>query len=331
MKVLGRTPLVSVIMASYNHAPFVASAVETVLEQGIAGLEMIVVDDGSTDGTPEQVERIGDSRVRLVRLNDNRRSSPRNVALGLAKGRYVAFQNSDDEWCRGKLRAQLEFMEENPGFSACFTGVGIIDERGDTLAGSWAGGLFSTENRTRNRWLRQFFDHGNCLCISSVLVRRKQVEAVGRFRASLVQVADLDLWVRLAAQGEFHVDERPLTRFRVVGEKNASAPTEARMRRYVIEFADVLGRYARQPVLGLLGDVFGDVMPDNAGGGSIPLAALARYAWTLGPSHHLFADRALIDMLDDPAEREEVTGVFGAQLVHDFIRKRGGINVDIDD
>jgi glycosyltransferase involved in cell wall biosynthesis len=327
MRVFRRTPLVSVVLASYNHAPFVTTAVRSVIEQGIDELEIIVVDDGSTDGTPDQVENIGDPRIRLIRLEENRRYSPRNLALGLATGRYVAIQNSDDEWKPGKLLSQLEFMDENTDVSACFTGVEIIDEGSNILQGSWADSLFTTENISQRSWLRRFFDRGNCLCISSAVLRRDQVEAVGRFRASLVQLMDLDLWIRLAGVGGFHIDPRPLTRFRVVGEQNFSTPSAAAMRRYVLEYADVLERYTQQPVYGLLREAFGDVIPDKARSKSTLLAGLALHAWSLDPPHHLFADRVLKRILEDPAERESVVEAYGVQLVRDFIEKRGRIDV----
>ncbi len=329
MRTFRQTPLVSVVLASYNHAPFVTSAVVSAIEQGIDELELIVVDDGSTDGTPDLVERIGDPRIRLVRLKENRQVSPRNLALGFAKGRYLAFQNSDDEWKPGKLLAQLEFMEGNPAFSACFTGVEIIDEKGDTLEGSWADGLFATENLSRTSWLRRFFDRGNCLCLTSALVRRDDVEAVGRFRGSLVQLGDLDLWVRLAGVGGFHIDDRQFTRFRVVIGQNLSTPTVVAARRYVLEFADVLERYAEQPAFGLVWDAFSDVIPESARSGSALLAGLAIHAWSLGPPHHLFADRVLRKILDNPAQRENVVEVFGAQLVREFIDRRGKIDIGL--
>ena len=139
-----RRPLVSVVIASYNHEPYAAIAVSSVLEQGVADMEVLVVDDGSSDRTPDVIASLGDSRVRVIRLEENRRVHPRNLALGLARGRYVAFQNSDDEWETGKLSAQLEVLENDSRIVACFSGVDIIDEAGEQLSGSWANGVFAT-------------------------------------------------------------------------------------------------------------------------------------------------------------------------------------------
>lgn len=310
-------------MASYNHERFVAEAVESVLRQGVGDLELIVVDDGSPDATADVVEAVRDPRVRLVRLNHNRRYQPRNVALDIAAGRYLAFQNSDDTWREGKLAAQLEHMEGHPECSICFTGVEVINEGGAAFEGGWAGGLFTTENRSRTAWLEQFFDAGNCLCITSALTRRKLVDDVGRFKASLFHLGDLDLWVRLSALGELHILEEALTCFRVVGEENLSTPTAPSARRATVEYADVLARYAEPPVLPLIGEVFPRVIPKAAETARARLAGLAVHAWSKGPAHRLFADRVLKEMLENPEAREELVGAFSEEIVLDFIRKRG--------
>ena len=99
-----QNPLVSVIIASYNHQDFVKEAVESVLNQGVKDIEVIVVDDGSSDNTPLVIRSIYDPRVRFIELKENRRQHTRNLALSLAKGKYIAFQNSDDVWKSGKLQ-----------------------------------------------------------------------------------------------------------------------------------------------------------------------------------------------------------------------------------
>jgi glycosyltransferase involved in cell wall biosynthesis len=329
MRILQRRPLVSVVLASCNHQSFITGAVNSVLEQGVEGLELIVVDDGSSDATPDIVEAIGDPRIRLVRLKDNRRLSPRNVALEMAKGEFVAFQNSDDLWRPGKLAGQLEYMEKNPDCSVCFTDVEVIGADDEPLSGSFASGVFTTENRAGTAWLRHFFDAGNCLCLTSAVCRRSQVEQVGRFRASLFLLGDLDLWVRLAARGRFHIIQKPLTCFRVVDGVNLSAPTPAAIRQVTVEYADVLERYTERPVLPLLDDAFGDVIPGTARSTSAKLAALAIHAWSLGPSHRLFADRVMAGILENPLEREEAIAVHGPRIVLDFIEKRSRLEIGI--
>lgn len=104
-------PLVSVILPSFNHAQFVTEAVNSVLNQTVKELELIVVDDGSTDGTAEIVAAMRDPRLQCIVLKDNRRLNPRNVGLNLARGQYVAFQNSDDRWEPTMLEKQIALLE----------------------------------------------------------------------------------------------------------------------------------------------------------------------------------------------------------------------------
>lgn len=147
-------PLVSVIIASYDHAAYVVSAVTSVLEQDLKDIEVIVIDDGSDDGTPDFVEQIKDHRLSLVRLDQNRRVHPRNLGLRLSRGRYVAFQNSDGEWVPGKLNAQIKQLEKQRNLAACFIGIEIIDGDSKQLTGSFVNGQFATENRENTAWLR---------------------------------------------------------------------------------------------------------------------------------------------------------------------------------
>ena len=322
-------PLVSVIVASYNHEAYAATAVSSVLRQGVEDLEVIVVDDGSSDATPDVIERLGDPRVLIIRLAENRRVHPRNLALGLARGRYIAFQNSDDEWEDGKLSAQLEVLENNKQVVACFTGVDLIGKDGEPTSGTWANGLFTTENRTSARWLRHFFDASNCLCISSAVVRSRDVKKVGCFRPHLVQLSDLDLWVRLAAVGEFHIIDQPMTKMRVIPDRNISRPSPEIARRGMIEYAEVLARYAERPVCERILEAFHDVIPQHAQSPVAQLSGLAIHAWTLSPAHHLFADRVLSDILDSPQKREELVRVFGTNVIHTFIKKRGEIQFNL--
>ncbi|MBI4319793.1 MAG: glycosyltransferase [Chloroflexi bacterium] len=328
MRISRRQPLVSVIVASYNHADFAGAAISSVLGQSIKDIEVIVVDDGSSDGTPDVIDRLADHRLRVILVLHNRRVHPRNLALGLARGRYVAFQNSDDVWAEGKLSQQLEVLEKDRRIVACFTGVDLIGPHDEPVTGSWANGLFCAENRTNAEWLRRFFDHGNCLCISSAVVRRRAVEDVGRFRAHLVNLGDLDLWIRLAAVGDFHVVASPLTRMRIIPERNISRPAADIVRRATMEYAEVLARYAEPPACNRILEAFPDILSQHAQSLVAQLAGLAIYAWERSPAHYLFADRVLADILDNPRKREELAREFGARTIHEFIRKRGEVQLD---
>jgi glycosyltransferase involved in cell wall biosynthesis len=319
-------PLVSVVIPAYQHAAYVGRAVESVLEQTVQDLEVIVVDDGSTDGTPDRVEAIGDPRVRLVRLADNRRDHARNRGLGMATGRHVAFQNSDDEWLPDKLARQLAVLERQPEVGLVFTEVAFIDGHGASIDGGAVGAAFSEGRgeRSTDDWLRLLANR-NCFCITSALVRHDLLREVGGFRPSLVQLSDQDMWIRLAARAELRVVAAPLTRMRLLGDRNLSAPRPDTTARSMLEMADVMENYAREPLLARLPRLFPDAFPGGASGDpDADLAAFACYAARHGQLwHRLFADRVLSRLLDDPVSRERVVAVHGGAIVRCFIERRG--------
>ncbi|WP_028603685.1 glycosyltransferase [Ottowia thiooxydans] len=320
-------PLVSIVIASYQHVAYVRQALESVLEQTVRDIEVIVVDDGSTDGTPELVESIRDHRLRLVRLQENRREHARNIGLSLASGRYVAFQNSDDEWAPEKLAAQLELLEAREDVAICFTEVDLIDPAGQPAQDTWANGLFATGEtpQSADQWLHRLF-FSNQFCIISAMARRHLVEQAGRFRPSLVQLSDLDLWIRLASLGEMVILPQRLTRMRVDGSRNLSAPSPAGTTRACFEMADVLEYYVRSPLIERAHKIFPEL--SEAAGYSLPVrkALLARTAGLHSAmSHHLFADRVLARMIDHPQERQELVNALGSQAIHFFLKNRSRI------
>ena len=109
-------PKVSVIIPTHNRLPMLKEAVDSVLAQDFEDFELIVVDDGSTDGTAGEVIKYG-GRVKLLQHKENRGvSTARNSGIFHAKGKYIGFLDSDDLWVKGKLRIQVNFLDENPHY-----------------------------------------------------------------------------------------------------------------------------------------------------------------------------------------------------------------------
>jgi glycosyltransferase involved in cell wall biosynthesis len=315
------TALVSVILPSFNHADFVGEAVHSVLNQSVRDLELIVVDDGSSDGTAEIAERIADPRLTVVRLTENRACHPRNLALGRARGRYVAFQNSDDVWHPEKLATQLDVMQRHAGVSACFTTAEIIDRQGRPTSGNYLDGIFATADRPSAEWLRHFFDVGNCFAIASAVARRQDVVDIGCFRGSMVQLGDYDLWVRLAALGEFRILPTPFVKIRYLKDGNLSEPSPAGTRRADLELADVLERYTAPPVFGRFDRIFPELAHLTAPGAR--KVALALRAWNRGGGPALFADRVVAAVMDDADERADAVSAHGTGFIRQFLERRG--------
>lgn len=241
------SPRVSVVMASFNHGAFVAQAIESVLAQSFANWELVVTDDGSLDDTVAVIRRFDDARIKLRVFSENRGACVAiNDAIGRAVGEYVAVLNSDDFFLPGKLERQVSFLDQNSGVGAVFGLPWFVDERGEQFRNKHnpLTGLFSPDNRRRDEWLRHFFYHGNALCHPTVMIRRVCYETVGLFDPLLMQLPDLDFWIRLCSRYEIHVLAEELTAYRILDrEQNVSAPSREKLARTAWESAGVLRHY----------------------------------------------------------------------------------------
>ncbi|HNA97997.1 MAG TPA: glycosyltransferase [Marmoricola sp.] len=320
---------VSVVLPSFQHEEYVAEAVNSVLEQTHDNLELIVVDDASSDRTADVVAAIQDPRLRLVRLEQNRQAPARALGLGLATGDLIAFQNSDDVWARTKLAQQIGQIQEQPGVAAVFTRVQIIGADSQPAPDTWAAGSFRSSHSSSAAWLRFFFDIGNDLCISSALCRRTDLERVGGFNPALIQLSDLDLWVRLAALGQLRILEEELTSMRVVEGRNLSAPSTAVANRGSQEHASVLERFSAAPVRQLLTEIFPE-FAGQSGPGPVLLAQLARYGFRhSGVAQQLFGLRLFERVLAKPGGYERIVAVMGSEIISEYHERRGRLVVTI--
>lgn len=232
------SPVVSVVMATYNHAKFVAQAIESVLSQHDVDFEFIVADDGSSDATREVVAACKDPRIVFFPYEFNRGAcSVTNELISRASGKYIALINSDDAWLPGKLKRQLDFLESHPSVSAHFGRAEFMDRDGRRIDPTELafGDVFEQENRSRGRWLRRFFWMGNCLCHPTIMVRREVYAALGPFDNRLRQLPDLDMWIRMVRSHDIHVGDEPLIRFRILPGENASSQTAPNATRTINE------------------------------------------------------------------------------------------------
>ncbi|TCZ52907.1 methyltransferase, TIGR04325 family [Roseicella aquatilis] len=242
-----RVPRVSVVLPAYNHAPFVAQAIESVLSQSFDDFELIITDDGSTDGTADRIRTFSDPRIRFEALPVNGGySSALNASLARTRGELVALHCSDDIFLPGKLERQVAFLDGNPEVAAVFGKPVFVDK--DTRPypphGNPFHGSFIDDPGSRSAWLRFFLLRGNALCHPTALVRRAVFDEVGEYDPLLVQLQDYDLWVRVCAAHEIRVLDEPLIGYRVLGDGlNTSWPTAEAVRRSAWETQRVLRRF----------------------------------------------------------------------------------------
>jgi glycosyltransferase involved in cell wall biosynthesis len=200
-------PLVSVVMPTFNRLEYVREAVASVYAQTCKDWELVIVDDGSEDETREFLRAAPDSRTSVVfHTHTGKPAVVRNIGIARARGRYVAFLDSDDRWPADKLRRQLALMESAPTRRWSYTAMRLIDADGrvldDGLLDSWvprAGSIVEELLR---------FQAG--VPLPTVMADLALVREVGGFDENLRFVEDYDLWLRMAMRSEVSVDPTPL-------------------------------------------------------------------------------------------------------------------------
>jgi len=240
-------PRVSVIIPSYNHAQFVGEAIRSVLNQSYSSIEVLVTDDASQDGSVDVIRAVKDPRVRLEVFPSNRGLSlAMNAAIERAHGEFISVLDSDDYLLPDTIVKQVDFLEKNPHVSAVFGMPKLIDERGIPLNSGY--GEFTPPfvgcSPSRQFWLRQFFFHGNCLCHTTVMIRRSVHDEVGLYDPRLWNLQDFDLWVRLCVRHDICVMQDELTARRIRDNNlNLSAPRRDTVLRSMFETFEILKHY----------------------------------------------------------------------------------------
>ena len=221
----GARPLVSAVIPTYNSLDLLESAVASVEAQTYREFEIIVVDDGSTDGTPEWAQENA-RRITCYRQGNQRQAAARNQGARQARGEFLAFLDADDVWLPNKLEIQVEAAQRNPSASFVFSdGYRIVSRAayGDLLP------LLATSPRLASLYVRppahltfnlQF--RVNCVATSSVLVGRDLFWRVGAM-PNIAQAEDYALCCLLLLQSPAVYVDEPLMAYRVHGQNTSSS------------------------------------------------------------------------------------------------------------
>jgi glycosyltransferase involved in cell wall biosynthesis len=199
--------LISIIIPTYNRARLLRETVESVFAQTYQDWELLVIDDGSTDGSRTYLEMLAHPRLRPVLLaHSGNPARVRNAGLRAARGSYVAFLDSDDLWHPEKLALQIEDMHAHPECGWSHTGLALVDERGQEIPP--VGGRRLPAARG---WILEALITGRAIAATSaMLVRRQLLQRVGDFDESLPVCEDIDLFFRFAEASPATVVARPL-------------------------------------------------------------------------------------------------------------------------
>jgi GT2 family glycosyltransferase len=184
-------PLISVIVPTFNRWPLLRQALDSVLAQSFRDFELLVVDDGSTDGTTEELKKIG-PRLRLFGTTRKGVAAARNLGVSRARGRFIAFLDSDDTWLPRKLERQAAFMAQHPEFQICQTEEIWVRN-----------GIRVNPRAVHRKPSGDIFLPSLALCLvspSAVMMTKELFERVGGFDESFPVCEDYDLWLRIGAE-----------------------------------------------------------------------------------------------------------------------------------
>lgn len=201
-------PRVSVIIPTYNRADLVAEAIDSVLTQSYCDLEVIVVDDGSTDNTAEVIKQYG-QRIRVVRQQNAGEPLARNAGIRVASGEFVCFLDSDDIWMPSKLVRQVEVLEREPDLAWVYSDAFVFYGTNRQPAYLLSQACSQFDGAIGARLLLADF-----IPLSTLIVRRTVLDEVGWF-AELPRGPDWDLWLRIAARYPVRRLADPLVGYRV--------------------------------------------------------------------------------------------------------------------
>ncbi|MCR5116614.1 MAG: glycosyltransferase family 2 protein [Lachnospiraceae bacterium] len=184
---------ISVIIPTYNRAPLIERAIRSILEQTYKPLEIIVVDDGSTDNTREVVESIGDPAVKYCYKENGGAGSARNYGVERAQGDWIAFHDSDDVWRPDKLKIQTEYAKKHPEYNLIYSKYEMHFRDGSTTTVPYEDDIELLEGNILHALLVR-----NSIGTPTVLVKKQAFFEIGGFEADLRCIEDWNFVIRFS-------------------------------------------------------------------------------------------------------------------------------------
>ncbi len=206
--------LVSIVVPCYNVEAYVEAAIMSALEQSYIRLEVVAVDDGSTDGTPailqRLIETLHDPRLRCVTQRNGGLSAARNAGIAHARGQYIGFLDGDDMWRADKLALQVQLLDSKPEVGLTFSHSVYMTEAGELTRGMLVAQRLAPSLHDMLR--RNHLGNG-----STVVARRECFEIAGVFREELKSCEDYEMWCRILWATEYRAEglPLPLTQYRL--------------------------------------------------------------------------------------------------------------------
>lgn len=230
-------PTVSIVMPTHNRATYIGGAIESILAQTYKDWELVIVDDGSTDGTQSIVEPYiaRDTRIKCVRQEQNKGIAfSRNNGVARSRGRYIAMLDSDDLWASpDKLATQVAALDADPRIGIIGTWLKIIDEGGRPTGAQLS-------YPTDDAGIRRSMLYRDALAQSSVLFRKDAFEKAGGYDGRLVVTDDHDLWLKIGLSYRFAT----LPRYDLLYRRHPGNITRTRRITAAIEDFNIIKRHS---------------------------------------------------------------------------------------
>jgi len=202
-----KNPTVSVIIPTYNRAHLIGRAIQSVLNQTYQDFEVIVVDDGSTDNTEEVIKEFQrkDERIKYIKHEKNKGgSAARNTGIKAARGKYIAFQDSDDEWLPEKLEKQMQVFENAPAE------VGVVYTGFWRIKGNKKTCIPSSNIKGKRGDIHKILLRRNFIALPTVVVKKTYFRKAGMFDERLPRLQDWELFIRISKYCHFKCVDEPL-------------------------------------------------------------------------------------------------------------------------
>lgn len=235
-----KQPRVSVVIPVHNARQYIGRAIRSVLEQTYPPFEVIVVDDGSTDGTEEQIQTEFGTQVRYCYRQQGGPSAARNTGIKLCSGDWIAFLDADDFWEPNKLELQISEILSHPEVSCVFSGSRAVSPDGKTIGEGKVSDPFTRERFRKQLKVRKY----SGIALPGVIVRRDALERLGGFDEDLICGEDRELYARIVSRYEISVVRLPLVNVTRVATSVSSNPA------FILEY----GLMANKKITELLAD-----------------------------------------------------------------------------
>ncbi len=200
-------PKVSVIIPVYNAEKYIGEAVDSILRQTFKDFEIIILDDASTDKTPEIISSYKDDRIKVYRNEKNLYiAGNRNKGVALSKGKYIMWQDADDISMPDRMEVQYNLMESNPKIGICGSYLEIFDEGGTSHIRKY---------KTNDKEVRRTIFRYSPVAQPSAMIRKECFDKFGLYSLDMPPAEDIEMSFRIGQEYEFANIPRPLIRYRV--------------------------------------------------------------------------------------------------------------------